>query len=76
MVTISGLANQGLDALWDVVLDHRRKLTATGEIAARRREQDVKWMWAMVHERLHQRLNRQRRGCAGRPPRPSAPSRR
>ncbi|MEH3145723.1 MAG: methylmalonyl Co-A mutase-associated GTPase MeaB [Methylobacterium frigidaeris] len=56
VVTVSGLANQGLDGLWDNVLDHRRKLTATGEIAARRREQDVKWMWAMVHERLHQRL--------------------
>ncbi len=54
--TISGLSGQGLDALWDAVLDHRRKLTATGEIAAKRRDQDVKWMWALVHERLHQRL--------------------
>jgi LAO/AO transport system kinase len=56
VTTISGLSGQGLDALWDAVLDHRRKLTATGEIAAKRREQDVKWMWALVHERLHQRL--------------------
>ncbi|BCM86599.1 methylmalonyl Co-A mutase-associated GTPase MeaB [Methylobacterium indicum] len=56
VATISGLAGQGLDALWDAVLDHRRKLTATGEIAAKRRDQDVKWMWALVHERLHQRL--------------------
>ncbi|MFH6781124.1 MULTISPECIES: methylmalonyl Co-A mutase-associated GTPase MeaB [Methylobacterium] len=56
VTTISGLACQGLDALWEAILDHRRKLTATGEIAAKRREQDVKWMWALVHERLHQRL--------------------
>ncbi|WP_407522441.1 methylmalonyl Co-A mutase-associated GTPase MeaB [Methylobacterium oryzisoli] len=56
VVTVSGLANQGLDALWAAILDHRAKLTATGELASRRRAQDVKWMWAMVHERLHQRL--------------------
>jgi LAO/AO transport system kinase len=56
VATISGLANQGLDALWSAVLDHRAKLTASGELTARRRAQDVKWMWAMVHERLHQRL--------------------
>jgi hypothetical protein len=30
VATISGLSGQGLDALWDAVLDHRRKLTATG----------------------------------------------
>ncbi|ACA16576.1 LAO/AO transport system ATPase [Methylobacterium sp. 4-46] len=56
VVTISGLANQGLDGLWAAILDHRAKMTASGELAARRRAQDVKWMWAMVHERLHQRL--------------------
>ena len=56
VVTISGFHNLRLDAMWDRVVDHRRKLTATGEIAKKRREQDVKWMWALVHERLHQRL--------------------
>ena len=34
----------------------RSTVTASGEIAAKRRAQDVKWMWALVHERLHQRL--------------------
>ena len=56
VVTISGLNNKGLDGLWERVVDHRNKLTATGEIAKKRRAQDVKWMWALVHERLHQRL--------------------
>ena len=56
VVTISGLQGKGLDALWGRIEDHRAKLTATGEIAQKRREQDVKWMWALVHERLHQRL--------------------
>ncbi|WP_230532989.1 methylmalonyl Co-A mutase-associated GTPase MeaB [Microvirga roseola] len=56
VLTISGLTGQGLDELWAKVLDHRQRLEATGELAAKRRTQDTKWMWAMVHERLHERL--------------------
>ena len=57
VVTVSGLADLGLDALWAAVLDHRAKLTATGELEAKRRRQDGKWMWALVEERLHARLS-------------------
>jgi len=56
VLTISGLTGQGLDELWTKVLDHRSRLEASGELAAKRREQDSKWMWALVHERLHERL--------------------
>jgi LAO/AO transport system kinase len=38
--------------LWQQVLDHRQKLTVSGELAARRGEQQVKWMWSMLEERL------------------------
>ena len=34
------------------ILDHRQRLTASGELAARRGEQQVKWMWTMLEERL------------------------
>jgi LAO/AO transport system kinase len=56
VVTISGFHNLRLDALWARIVDHRGKLTAAGEIQTKRRAQDVKWMWALVDERLHQRL--------------------
>jgi LAO/AO transport system kinase len=56
VVTISGLTGEGLDDLWERVLDHRRRLDATGEIAAKRRTQDIRWMWALVDERLRERL--------------------
>jgi LAO/AO transport system kinase len=56
VLTVSGLTGKGLDELWTKVLDHRRRLEATGELAAKRRAQDTKWMWALVHERLHERL--------------------
>ncbi|MDJ1159429.1 methylmalonyl Co-A mutase-associated GTPase MeaB [Chelatococcus sp. SYSU_G07232] len=56
VITVSGLANEGLDLLWEQVESHRKRLTATGELAAKRRAQEVKWMWAMVEDRLHARL--------------------
>jgi LAO/AO transport system kinase len=56
VTTVSGLTGAGLDDLWAKVLDHRARLEATGELQAKRREQDTKWMWALVHERLHEKL--------------------
>jgi LAO/AO transport system kinase len=52
VITYSGLTGQGIDALWQQVLAHRAALAASGELAARRREQQVKWMWTMIEERL------------------------
>ncbi|WP_439497594.1 methylmalonyl Co-A mutase-associated GTPase MeaB [Bosea sp. (in: a-proteobacteria)] len=56
VVTISGLTGDGLDAMWSKVEDHRARLGAKGLIAEKRRRQDVKWMWAMVEDRLQARL--------------------
>jgi LAO/AO transport system kinase len=56
VVTYSALRGDGIAALWSGVLDHRERLTASGELAARRREQQVKWMWAMLEDRLFARL--------------------
>jgi LAO/AO transport system kinase len=52
VVTYSALTGEGVAGLWAHVLDHREKLTAAGELASRRAEQQVKWMWAMLEERL------------------------
>jgi LAO/AO transport system kinase len=56
VILISGLAETGLDELWAKILDHRRKLEAAGELAAKRRRQDSKWMWALVDERIREKL--------------------
>jgi LAO/AO transport system kinase len=56
VITYSALTGAGVPALWEHILDHRRRVSATGVFAARRREQQVKWMWALVEERLHGRL--------------------
>jgi LAO/AO transport system kinase len=52
VVTFSALTGDGIGALWQQVLDHRTRLTKSGELTARRRHQQVKWMWAMLEDRL------------------------
>ena len=56
VVTYSALTGDGIVPLWEQALAHRRQLFSSGEFAARRREQQVKWMWAMLEDRFHLRL--------------------
>jgi LAO/AO transport system kinase len=56
VVTYSALAGTGIAELWDHVVEHERRLTAVGAFAARRREQQVKWMWALLDDRLRGRI--------------------
>ena len=56
VITISGLKNQGLDTLWDEIQRHRNTLSGTGEFDARRKDQRVRWMWAMLEERVMTRF--------------------
>jgi len=56
VITYSALTGNGIEDLWTHVITHKEKMTATGELAARRREQQVKWMWTMLEERLTARL--------------------
>lgn len=52
VLTCSGIGNVGLEEIWDQICTHRDKLTATGELVVRRQDQEVRWMWAMVEDRL------------------------
>ena len=52
VVAISGLENRGLDTLWQHVRSHRDRLTSTGEFAARRKDQAVRWMHDMISDEL------------------------
>ena len=54
--TYSALTETGMDMLWQKVLDHRTAMKASGEFAARRREQQVTWMWSMLEQRMMARL--------------------
>ena len=52
VATCSALTGAGLDDIWQTIGEHRRTLTGSGELAERRRRQQVDWMWAMVRDRL------------------------
>jgi LAO/AO transport system kinase len=52
VLTASGLTGLGLDVLWRQIQRHRDIMTANGARAARRADQDARWMWAMVRDRL------------------------
>ena len=56
VLTCSAANGSGLRELWQTVLDHRTHMIDAGEHAARRRQQQVKWMWTMVEERISARL--------------------
>ena len=56
VVTFSALTGDGIAELWTRISEHRERMSAAGALAARRREQQVKWMWAMLEERVMARL--------------------
>jgi len=56
VVTYSALTGDGVAELWTQILDHRERMIASGELTERRGDQQVKWMWAMLEERLFEPL--------------------
>jgi LAO/AO transport system kinase len=52
VLACSSLESHGTDAVWEQVVQHRSTLAATGELAAKRRAQQVEWTWSMVREGL------------------------
>lgn len=51
-LTCSALTGDGLDELWQQVRNHRRQMIDTGELVERREQQNVRWMWSMVDQRM------------------------
>jgi len=52
VVTASGATGDGLDRIWQLIEDHHRLLSETGEFDDRRRRQLLRWTWSMVDEGL------------------------
>lgn len=57
VLTCSALENTGLQEVWAEVLRHESVMRKAGLFEARRKEQQVAWMWAMVHDGLLARLH-------------------
>jgi LAO/AO transport system kinase len=56
VITVSGMEGRGMDEVWRMVLDHRTKLGASGELERKRREQQRAWLWSMIEDGLKQQF--------------------
>ncbi|MGZ8752460.1 MAG: methylmalonyl Co-A mutase-associated GTPase MeaB [Acidimicrobiia bacterium] len=56
VLTCSAIEHRNLDEVWAQIEAHRRALEATGELVARREQQQVDWMWSMVQDRVVARV--------------------
>ena len=56
VLTCSALTLEGLEDVWKMILEHRKKLTDAGELGDKRRLQAIDWMWSLVEERLKDRF--------------------
>lgn len=54
VLQLSALKVQGLDAFWQAVTRFRRLQEDGGRLQARRRHQDLAWMWERIESGLHQ----------------------
>ncbi len=58
VLTSSSYTGDGLDDVWQAVLEHRAALAADGSLDARRAAQQRDWMWALVQDDLTTALRR------------------
>ena len=56
VLTCSALTLIGVDKLWETIQDHRRRMSATGELDERRRRQALAWMWSRIEDGLKERF--------------------
>jgi LAO/AO transport system kinase len=49
---ISALTSQGIDAVWQTVIEYRNLLEHAGEISSRRTAQSCAWMWSETADEL------------------------
>jgi LAO/AO transport system kinase len=54
VLTCSALEHTGIDRIWETILDHRKKLTESGEMAEKRKHQALDWMSFLLDDGLRQ----------------------
>ncbi len=56
VLTCSALSGAGMEPIWQQILEHRRRFEVSGELAEKRRSQQLRWMWTMVEEGMRDAL--------------------
>jgi LAO/AO transport system kinase len=60
VLTCSALHRQGIDVVWEIIERRQQRLRATGQLAERRRRQNLRWMWSLVEDQLRQAVHTHR----------------
>ncbi|MEO1366798.1 MAG: methylmalonyl Co-A mutase-associated GTPase MeaB [Acidobacteriota bacterium] len=56
VLVCSSQTGAGLDDVWAALEEHRGRLESSGELAAQRQRQDLRWMWALLEDGLMARF--------------------
>lgn len=52
VMTCSALENSGIKEIWNTILEHRKRLIASGEMSQKRKEQALEWMSFLIDDGL------------------------
>ena len=55
-LSCSAYTGDGLSAIWETILDYKKLLKDAGEWQAKRKKQQVEWMWAIVKNRIMSKI--------------------
>ena len=58
VLTCSAVTMDGIEDIWQTILDHKKKFEISGELREKRRRQALDWLWALVEEGLRERFYR------------------
>jgi LAO/AO transport system kinase len=58
VLTCSALSREGVDTVWQTVLEHRQRMQASGEFEIKRKAQALDWLQALLDEGLRERFLR------------------
>jgi LAO/AO transport system kinase len=59
-LTCSALENEGMEAIWEMVLRFRSKMSESGVFDQRRRDQNVDWFRSLLHQSIVDRFTAER----------------
>jgi len=58
VVTCSAISLEGIESIWEIILNHREKFKLTGEFEENRQNQSIDWMWSLVEEGLKDQFSK------------------
>jgi len=56
VLTCSAFELSSIEKIWETIMVHQQKMTVTGEMHLKRRQQAIDWMWFLVEEGLKERF--------------------